>query len=344
MKIYRLLKFASILRNPRVRLLGLWLMYVLRRRCIGVYVDSVYACNYRCRMCYFSDEAERKTRRGKLTADDLEAMGKALLPHALKLQIGCGAEPTMDYEGMKRLIEMGKRYGVPYISITTNGALLNKSLLIDMVSSGLDEITLSLHGIREETYEFMMGANGKHGHFRELVRQIEEAKKEYPNFRLRINYTMNADNVLELKEWDTLFGGIDVNVVQLRVGQRIGNSAYSNFDLADVRKAMPQVVVPLVERLRAKGVTVIAPEVNNLDRIVEGADEDNATALFNTFAYCNVSPTNHWQDDFDYHKETFVDYCQRHKIGRLLLRVALNPNLKPDIENSFLMKPANYKL
>ena len=344
MNVYRLLKSAGFLRSPRLRLLGLCVMYALRRRCLGVYVDSVYACNYRCRMCYFSNEEHRRERRGKLSADDLDAMADALLPHALKLQVGCGAEPTMDYDGMLRLIRLGKKYGVPYISITTNGALLDRDRVGELARIGLDEITLSLHGIHEDTYEHMMGANGKYEHFRELLRIIRDAKKEHPALKLRINYTMNADNVEELADWDMLFENIAVDVVQLRPVQRIGNSVYDNFDLTAVREALLTVVQPLTKRLRSNGTTVIAPEEENIDNIESRDEADNATAFFNTFAYCNISPTNHWQDDFDYHAEDFTAYCRRHRIGWQMLKTIVSPGHKPDILNSFLMKPTNYRL
>ena len=62
-------------------------------------------------MCYFSDAEAAKNMHGKFTTDDLEVIAKALFPRALRLQIGCGAEPTMS-QNLLQLVKLGKQYGV----------------------------------------------------------------------------------------------------------------------------------------------------------------------------------------------------------------------------------------
>ena len=49
----------------------------------------------------------------------------------MKLQIGCGAEPSL-YKYNEKLIVLAKEYGVPQISYTTNGSLLD----FDKIKSG----------------------------------------------------------------------------------------------------------------------------------------------------------------------------------------------------------------
>ena len=96
-------------------------------------------------MCYFSDEEKRKKMRGNLSYEEIEAIAKSLFHRALKLQIGCGAEPTL-HKDLVKIIALGKQHQVPYISLTTNGNLLTKETLIVDVENGLDELTLSAHG------------------------------------------------------------------------------------------------------------------------------------------------------------------------------------------------------
>ena len=63
MNIYHLIKMMAGNRMPAsLKIFGLWGMHVSRRRLLGLYLDPVLACNLRCRMCYFSDEAQRKAR------------------------------------------------------------------------------------------------------------------------------------------------------------------------------------------------------------------------------------------------------------------------------------------
>ena len=127
-------------------MLGIWLFHILRKRYIGIFLDPVLACNFRCKMCYFSDEEKRKTYKGILKYEDIELISEKLFHRALKLQIGCGAEPTV-YKDWIKIVELGKRTNVPYISLTTNGNLLTKEQLMLAIEKGLNEITLSAHGL-----------------------------------------------------------------------------------------------------------------------------------------------------------------------------------------------------
>ena len=76
---------------------------------------------------------------GILSEQDMETIAKALFHRALKLQIGCGAEPSL-YKIWYRSFR--QQYNVPYISLTTNGNSGQRNNYSDG-RSGLDEITLS---------------------------------------------------------------------------------------------------------------------------------------------------------------------------------------------------------
>ena len=132
-----------------------------------------------------------------------------------------------------------------------------------MAEAGLDEITLSTHGIRKETYEHLM-TNGKYDLFLQLLDNLKEVKKQYPDFRIRINYTMNEDNTEELKDFWKVFGDIPLNILQLRPVQEIGNSEYQNFSLQKISELLDSVVNPLVEECKRKGIICMAPEHKNL--------------------------------------------------------------------------------
>jgi hypothetical protein len=65
-------------------------------------------------MCYFTDADYVKTLKGQFKEDDLELVAKAIFNRALKLQLGCGTEPTL-YKNLPKLVSLGKAYKVPYI-------------------------------------------------------------------------------------------------------------------------------------------------------------------------------------------------------------------------------------
>ncbi len=279
--IYNILRLGTQIKSRRLKLLGIWLFHVLGKRYIGVFLDPVLACNFRCKMCYFSDEEKRKSLRGTLKYEEIEAIAGSLFHRALKLQIGCGAEPTL-HKDLVKIIALGKRYNVPYVSLTTNGNLMT---------------------------------NGKFDLFRRLLADVAEIKKQHPQFKLRINYTINNDNLEELNRiWEVV--GDELDILQLRPIQKIGESEYQDFDLTNIYARYDAILVPLIEECRRKHIICLAPDKQNIIVLEENDADDNS---IEKITYCYVSPQECWQDEFDYRTETFESYAAAHHMGRKLL-------------------------
>ena len=343
--IYNLLRRFSHLGGSRMKLAALWTMHVTKRRYIGVFIDTVLACNYRCQMCYFSNEEERKQRlSGKLTNEQLTHIARSVFHRTIKLQIGCGAEPTMDINGALQLVQLGKAYGVPYIALTSNGALLSYDKLHALVEAGLDELTISLHGIHRETYEQLMGPTAKYDAFLTLLQSIRCIKEEFPLFDVRVNYTMNADNVDELVDFDSLFKDVPISQLQLRPVRKIGESAYRNFDLTHVAECLDTVVRPLAERCRKRGITVLFPEHIHVERF-EGKEKTSAREnLIALFTYINITPKSYPNHDIRFEQEDYESYSRRRHIGKRLFRSTFASQKKCLEEEQSLTNSLNYDI
>lgn len=285
---YKLLRRAASLRSERLRLAGAWLLSRTGRRHVGVFLDPVLACNLRCRMCYFSDETRRATLHGRLDEETLNKLAQTLFPRALKLQIGCGAEPTL-YGKLPAVVALGKQCGVPYISITTNGQLLNRKLMNELLQAGLDEVTLSLHGLTPATYEGMM-TGAKFARLEETAALLMETKRTFPKFAIRINYTMNATNTDELALLPSFLGRLPADVVQLRPVQKIGETDWQDFSLQHIEDVYETMLVPLSQELQQKGITVLMPGPEDLQQL-ETPPTLLAAAL-QELTYCNIDPQN----------------------------------------------------
>jgi MoaA/NifB/PqqE/SkfB family radical SAM enzyme len=191
---------------------------------------------------------------------------------------------------------------------------LTKEQLTAAVENGLDELTLSAHGFTRETYEYLM-TNGRFDLFRQLLANVAEVKRLHPEFKLRINYTINNDNLEELSRiWEVV--GDELDILQLRPIQKIGESEYKDFDLVKIYARYDAVLVPLIEECRRRQITCLVPEKQNIIVLEENEADDNS---IEKITYCYVSPQECWQDDFDYRKETFESYAASHHMGRQLL-------------------------
>ncbi len=316
MNIYKNLKYFNKIKSPRIKLFGIYMLHILKKRYLGIFIDPILSCNLRCKMCYFSDEEKRKTLHGKLQDTDIELIAKALFHRALKVQVGCGAEPTIS-KSTPLVISLAKKYKVPYISLTTNGVLLDKETIHEYISAGLDEITLSVHGVKKETYEYFM-TNADYDKFCEVLEMLSEVKKSFPKFKIRINYTMNEDNFLELKDFFDVFGKIDIDILQLRPIQKIGNSEYNNFSHQLLEQKYDETIQIVKEQCFQRGITYIAP--NKLS--INSSSENNNSVVVNS-SYCYISPRSCWEDDFDYMTETYESYAIKNKLSRKLLKDAI---------------------
>lgn len=327
MNIYRILKTAASGHVPSsLKLAGLAGMIAMRRRVAGVFLDPAMGCNLRCRMCYFSDPDKRREMHGTISADRLDKIEKALFPAALKLQIGCGAEPTL-YPDLEDIVKRGRRASIPYISLTTNGQLIASGRvdLNRLAEAGLNEITLSLHGTCKENYESLM-PGAKFGNLLELTHILAKVKASHPEFKVRLNFTVNSQNLADLsgdRFWQ-IWGETMPDIVQLRPVQQMGRTDWNDFNLTPLKENYAATIGNVVEECRRRNIICIAPSLEQLDEVK--TDQDGTSALIEEVTYCYVSPTSCYKDDFDIEKDTFYSYNRRHHTARRLFHAAISGN------------------
>ncbi len=323
MDIYKLLKFNQFIKSHRIKFLGLWVLSVLNKRYLAIQMDPVLACNLRCKMCYFTDAEFVKTHmKGMFKEDDLEPLAKAVFKNALKLQIGCGAEPTL-FKHNTRLIQLAKENKVPYISMVTNGNLLSAADISAFAEAGLNEIIMSMHGVHKESYENLMD-KGNYEKFRDVLKAITDQKKKTPGFRLRINYTFNTDNFYELQDFFTLFGEYAIDIIQFRPIDKIGETTYSNFSLRDIETDYNKVLAPLRTEAAKRDITILAPQSvvrNEAESLVVKTSNDSS--YIQPYTYYYISPRYSWKDGYDWRTETFASWQKRTGWNNILLRNVL---------------------
>lgn len=316
MNFYSFIKLYSKIKSPRLKLLGLLGLHLLHRRYLYILIDPSLSCNYRCRLCFFSNPEACGEMKGFFTEADIRAISDAVFHRCLRLQIGCGAEPTT-YKHLAELVKLAHEKGVPFISITTNGSLLNYDKLRNLVVNGLYEITLSAHGFSKECYEYMM-PGGSFDHFVQLLGDIDSIKKEFPHFMVRINYTFCNKNINDLQQLPVLFSKFTPDTIQLRPAQDIGGVVADDYSLSEVLDKYGKCIQPVIDFCGERHVTCIYPQPEQLQVI----DDENQTKEHQSMnadmaAYFHLSPHSHWKEEFNPYKETFEQYAKRtHRVGQ----------------------------
>lgn len=333
MDIYKILKFNNYIKNHRIKFLGLWLLSVLDKRYLAVQLDPVLACNLRCKMCYFTDdEFVRKNMKGMFKEDDISLLANTFFKNALKLQIGCGAEPTL-FKHNTKLIEVAKSHKVPYISMVTNGNLLERKDIEEFANAGLDEIILSMHGVVKETYEDLMD-KGDYAKFHSVLQSVTEQKKTNPNLRLRINYTFNQDNFHELKQFFEIYGDYSIDIIQLRPIDKIGETTYNEFSLKSIEDDYAEVSTMLKNEAHKRKITLLYPQsIYRNESVSLKVRTQNDSSYLIPYTYCYVSPKFFWRNDFDWKTESLSDWRQRSNWNLTLLKNVFSSRKKLDQTN-----------
>ena len=309
MNIYKLLQLNRKIKNHRIKFLGLYLLHILNRRYLAVNLDPVLACNLRCKMCYFTDEEYVKKLKGQFNEEEIDRVAKTIFNRALKLQVGCGTEPTL-YKKLPELIALGKKYNVPYISLTTNANLLTEEKIEALLKAGLNEFTISLHGVTKESYENFMG-KADYEKFHAAFNAFKKLKQFY-NFKVRINYTFNKDNFHELEEFFNHFDGKSFDILQIRPIQKIGNTAYNDFDISSLEEDYTRIIKVITDNCKTNNITLLAP--NSISKL---SNNNEASFIFD-YTFCYVSPTSFWKEGFNWKEESFNEFSKKIGWSKLL--------------------------
>lgn len=312
MNIYKLLKLNWLIKNPRIKFFGIYLLHKMNQRYIAIHFDPVMACNLRCKMCYFTDENYVKKTKGIFPKEDLEILADKMFKRALKLQVGCGTEPTL-YKELPQIIKLGKQHHVPYISLTTNGNLLTKEKVNELVTNGLDEFTISLHGVKKEAYEEFMG-KASFEKFHEVLEAIYEAKAINPKLTLRINYTFNKDNFDELKDFFSIYGKYEPNVLQIRPMKSMGDTAFQDTDITSLKDRYDVILNGI--KTEAKQRKMILMATSSYERLIS---ESNIESSVYNYTYCYIRPGYTWKDGFDYKTDYFNAFSNKIGLSKSLL-------------------------
>jgi len=128
----------------------------------GIFFQTQSRCNARCIVCPWANQIYRKSiPQGKMSdslfskiIDECSQYNvKEISPEFLN-------EPLMDPALEKKIEYIREKCPSAFIFFVTNGSLLTKERADKIANSGLDKITISVHGLSKETYEKnMVGLN-----------------------------------------------------------------------------------------------------------------------------------------------------------------------------------------
>lgn len=203
-----------------------------------IMVGIIYNCNYRCFFCSVHSFLKPKNEFGQGHESTYDrhflsnksnlimplSMFKSLVDDMARLKVavvnlsGLG-EPLL-HPDIIEMISYTSAQGVS-CQLTTNGSLLNKRIIDQLLEVGLGSMVISINSLDPDTYRETHGLKNDHA-FERLMKAIAylgDRKKDYPNFGLAASFAISKLNKGEIPAY-------------LRFAEE------NNFNTADFKPAM----------------------------------------------------------------------------------------------------------
>lgn len=175
----------------------------------NVSIEVTSDCNLACSMCGRTYN-ERFIERNNVGYMDVN-LCKKIIDEASKYRVPINlyrtGEPLLS-PYLTEMIEYAKEKGIPWVSISTNGLLMNQEKSRKIIKSGLNDICFSVDAVTDETY-IKLRVKGK---FSTLMRNIdnflkirEELNSETPYIRMQL--VPMDDNIHEAVPFAKLWAG-----------------------------------------------------------------------------------------------------------------------------------------
>lgn len=162
-------------------------------------------CNLMCKHCYVGGEPSNEFK--ELPFMQVKAVLRKLADAGVFVIYFTGGEPFVRQDFME-ILEVTSDLGFK-IGISTNGLLLNKSVIEKLSDLNVIKIQISLDGAKKDTHEFIRGTNT----FEQTICSIKGLVES--NIPTGITFVCHKGNIHELEEIIQLAGELKVKGIKI---------------------------------------------------------------------------------------------------------------------------------
>src|SRR5208282_1366448 len=152
--------------------------------------------------------------------------------------------------------------------------------------------------------------------FLEVLDQLEAIKKRRGSTlpQLRLNYTVNAQNLEELSGFFEVYGKYTLRTLQVRPIVDLGNTECIDKDMTPHVARYNQILGGIERTCREKGIRLLA----NYEDVTYEKKTTRAALAPEVVVY--LSPQDNSKQGFDWRQESYRDFCERTKWPASLLK------------------------
>lgn len=170
--------------------------------------DVCTFCNHACDFC---SNPDKRTKKAKTSFENFTQAMDNVLQYVQTDELGLSAkgEVLLNHD-LESIIKHCKHvYQIPYIYISSNGALLNQSRAISLIESGLDSIKFSINAVDSEHYQKVHNRDDFHQVIANFTTLLRLKKERYPHLKLLISSVLTPHNTQDPKSAFTRIFGRD---------------------------------------------------------------------------------------------------------------------------------------
>ncbi|WP_244915008.1 radical SAM protein [Helicobacter equorum] len=168
--------------------------------------DICTFCNHACNFC---SNPDKRTKKAKTSYTDFVAAMNNVLQYVETNELGLSAkgEVLLNHD-LELIIKHCKNiYNIPYVYISSNGALMDKNRATSIIEAGLDSIKFSINAVDSMNYKKVHNRDDFDKVIKNFSTLLELKKEKYPHLKLLISSVItpyNAQNPQEI--FNELFG------------------------------------------------------------------------------------------------------------------------------------------
>ena len=222
-----------------INFLGVGLSRLLRlNHVIGmpylIMLEPTSRCNLSCPMCARTFVGMNNRTEKDITLSEFKLLFNKVESYALMFAFWNFGEPFLNKDLLKMVAYAHER--CVFCTVSTNGILLTKEKVNEIIASKLDYLTISMDGATEDSYKkYRKGGNFKSllKNIRYLVDEKKRQKVLYPF--IEIVFLIMRDNEHELIQMKHLAGELGVNKLTFKKV-----SLYRTNDFLDKKEFLPK--------------------------------------------------------------------------------------------------------
>jgi len=169
-------------------------------------IETVRICNANCPFCLVSELEKSFPFMEDQLFDKIVDELSQYSDWVTSVLLQRGGEPLLDKKLVNRIKKL-KRIGIKHVIFSTNASLLNEKKAVELLDSGLDEISFSIDSIIKEEYENLRRGLNFNTVMENIERFFHLRKEKKPDLVIRVRgvffHNKNIDEELKKKErWE----------------------------------------------------------------------------------------------------------------------------------------------